>query len=275
MIRDAGLALVMRIVGTTLWLGYMILLARVLSKEDFGMVFFAINLILIATPIATLGFDTTMLRFGSQYWISGQKNQYSLLLRQARTLAFAGGVICAAVLLVIYRMKITTPISESIIITCVVGGCIVASSIMSIHRDALRSAGKLVLALMGFTVIRTILPLLGSVILAFTGHLSAVAALGLLCASLGSSLVFEFFQISKLKSREHENEPVHHFVVQPHLKVAFAVWPGDVAGAVLMRIAGLLISLKLGLEAAALYFAAERVANLGQFLSAKMIPKWL
>lgn len=267
MIRDAGFALALRVIGTAMWLIYTIVLARFLSQEEFGLVLFALNFILIATPVATLGFETATMRFGSQYWHMANTSAFHALVKQGRIFAALGGFLCALALLIAALSGLNTPLTKNPFISGVIGLSIIAAALMSIHRDALRSAGRLVVGLLGFSVTRAILPLIGSITLGITGHLAATSALALYLASLGASLIFELWQISRLKG--HSTTQTSHDVQRPrkHFNVALSAWPGDIAGALLARATGLVVGLTLNLEVAALYLAAERIAALAQFFT--------
>ena len=270
LIRDAGIALVLRIAGAVLWLLYMLILARLLSQRDFGLVLFAINLILIATPLATCGYETVTVRFGADYWRRSEHARFRALLKEARFFAVLGGGVCALCLLAADVIGITLPITGDPGFSGIVGLSIIASALMSIHRDALRSADRMVKAMLGFSVTRALVPLAGSIVLGATGQLSANAALSLYLLSLVLSVALEIWWIGRLgfKARgDRTPQPSDWAGQKLHLALALWVWPGDVAGAALMRTSGIVVGLTLGLQQAALFFAAERVAALAQFLA--------
>ena len=265
MIRDASIAFLLRVVGAILWLGYTIVLARLLSQEDFGLVLYVVNVLLIATPIATLGFETTTVRFGSQYWHAEDKTAFRSLVRRGRRFAAAGGLMCLLAIVVAAVMGLDSPITNDWTISTIVGIGILASALMTIHRDALRAAGKLVSALMGFSVTRAVLPMVGSVTLGSIGLLTPASALALYLGSLGLSLLFESWQIFRLNLGE-PSQPDQQ-AGREQIRMALGTWPGEIAGVLLARSPGLIVGLVLNLETVALFLAAQRVVALSQFLT--------
>lgn len=268
MIRDAGIALLLRLVGTALWLGYTIVLARLLSPEDFGLVLYALNALLIATPLASLGFEMAVMRFGAHYWQMGDRHAFGSLLREGRIMASMGGVLCLLSLLLATALRLETPITADWALAAIIGLCIPLSAIMTIHRDALHAAGRLAAALMGFTVTRAILPLIGSVLLGALGLLTPVSALALYAGSLGLSLIVESVHLSRLRGNGNASDGPHDTQARRrHLAVALGAWPGEIAWVSIVRATGLVVGLALSLETAALFLLAQRVAALSQYLA--------
>jgi len=76
------------------------------------------------------------------------------------------------------------------------------------------------------------------------------------------ALAYEVWQICALRLPRPRGR-----VNFPHLPVAAGIWPGEASAIVLARATGILIGLQNGMDAAALFLAAERVAQLGKFLS--------
>ena len=56
------IVLAMRVVGTLLWMGYLVVLARSLSKPDFALTIYVTNFALVAVLVITMGRDVSLLR---------------------------------------------------------------------------------------------------------------------------------------------------------------------------------------------------------------------
>ena len=52
-----------------------------------------------------------------------------------------------------------------------------------------------------------------------------------------------------------------------NLRIAAVIWPGDAAGSLFLRAASIIVAFTIGIQAAGLYLAAERIAQLGTFLT--------
>ncbi len=263
--RAVSIAFLMRVAGAGIWLLYTISMARLLPKADFGSLLYSINMALVIAPIATLGFETTTIKHASQYWANGQKELFAGLLRQARRMAALGGSIFLVLLVLGFVLKIQSPVTESFGSAALVGIAIIFASTMGIHRDTLRAADRIELAFLGFSITRTLLPLILSLLLAYAGLLSVRMAMIAFVVSLGISLLIERWAIGQLKlpATSHLTQEL----IAKHRAVAAGTWLGDLAHVVMLRAPGMLVGLLTDLETLALFLAAERIANLGQFIT--------
>lgn len=267
MLKDSALALIMRVLGAVLWLTYTILIARLLPQVDFGLVMYAINVVLISTPIASFGFTQATIKFGSKHFSSGDVLGFKALIVQGRSFAILGGTLVLLTLLVGTALDWDTPATQSFDIAVMTGAATIASVLMAVHQCALRADDRLVQALVGFAILRPVIPALGALVLALTGVLSARAALALYVFATWSSVAYEIWRLRRLKTAERSQPRLEVSVEKtPVTAQALAMWPGEIGGILLARIGGLVVGAVLGLEAAALYIAAERVATLAQFL---------
>jgi len=263
--RDVSIAFLMRVAGAGIWLLYTISMARLLPKADFGSLLYSINMALVIAPIATLGFETTTIKHASQYWANGQKDLFAGLLRQARRMAVLGGSVFLVLLLIGAALKVHSPVTENFGAASLVGIAIIFAATMGIHRDTLRAADRIELAFLGFSITRTLLPLILSLLLAYAGMLSARVAMVAFVASLGISLFIERWAIGKLELPSGASLcPTR---ISTHRGVALRTWLGDLAHVVMLRAPGILVGLLTDLETLALFLAAERIANLGQFIT--------
>ncbi len=263
--RAVSIAFLMRVAGAGIWLLYTISMARLLPKADFGSLLYSINMALVIAPIATLGFETTTIKHASQYWANGKKDLFAGLLRQARRMAVLGGSIFLVLLLLGVVLRIQSPVTESFGSAALVGIAIIFASTMGIHRDTLRAADRIELAFLGFSITRTLLPLILSLLLAYAGLLSVRTAMIAFVVSLGTSLLIEHWAIGRLKLPASSHLTQEQIV--KHRAVAAGTWLGDLAHVVMLRAPGMLVGLLTDLETLALFLAAERIANLGQFIT--------
>ncbi|ROT98044.1 lipopolysaccharide biosynthesis protein [Histidinibacterium lentulum] len=261
MIRSVSMALALRIAGMLAWLAFGMLLTRTLSMADAGLVLLAIGLSLLAGPLVAAGYDLVVLRFASVGLRQGATDDIRRLRGEATLVCLTVSGLVGAGLLGAWASGVATPVTSRFDIAVLTVLSVAATGLMAVHRDLLRAAGRLGPALVGQSLYRTLLPCLACGLLAAAGLLTAVTALtcylAALCAALlQQSLALRGLRLSTLRPATFG-----------HARVALAVWPGDAALLVLQRGAGLALGVSAGLEAAALYLVAERVAQPGLFLT--------
>lgn len=264
MIKQASLALIMRVTGTGFWLIYTIAMARLLPPADFGTLMYAINLALILAPVATLGFESSTLKHAAPYWSEGQFAAFAGMLRQSRRMACAGGMLCWAALVLGALWGVASPVTQDVSLAHLTGAAIFLAALMGIHRDSLRAADRLIPAFLGLSILRTLLPLAGAGGLYSLDLLSVNTALWAFCAALCVAVGVEYIILSRLSL------PAPRLTVsqwRSHRAVAVGTWAGDMAHVVLMRAPVLCLGILTGPEVLALYVAVERIAQLGQFLT--------
>ena len=228
---------------------------------DFGAIFIAINIILVGGQIATIGYDVTVLRLAPSMYKEGELPAVSSLLKEARTAALLGGVMIGLLIYLVAWIEqgyiSTLDLTSLTLIAC----SIVITGIMAIHRDVLRSSGMLASALLGSAIIRPTLPLLVCILLAIFDDVTVNAALTAYTFGLLCGLAFEFQRISSLRLPKTAGLTFHN------LRIAAVIWPGDAAGSLFLRAASIIVAFTIGIQAAGLYLAAERIAQLGTFLT--------
>lgn len=261
MLGSVFIALVLRVGGTALWLLFSVVVARALSLEDFGFVFFAINVIMIGGAISVMGYDVTVLRFGSILWRDQKKQEFRNLLAEARQAVFIMGLIVSVGLALATLLGLDTPVTNDLPIALLVGASILAIGFMSVERDVLRAAGKLQQALFAFSIIRSLVPLVLIAVAWPFGILTTNFVLIAVGIALLSSLAWDRWCLHKLAL------PKREMIALPHLRIALITWSGDAGLVVLLRAPAIVIGLTGGLGAAALFIAAERISQLGTFFT--------
>lgn len=261
MLGSVLIALLLRVGGTALWLVFTIIVARAMSVEDFGYVFFIINVIMTGGALAVLGYDATVVRFGSQFWKTNKKQDFRNLLSEARCAIIGIGALITIAFAIATLAGVQTPVTQHMSIALLVGLSILAVGLMAAERDTLRASGKLQEALFAFSVIRALVPTVLTFVAWLFGALSPDTVLVFHLIALGVALAWDQWRIGKL------NLPARGSLSFPHLKVALATWPGTTSLVIFQRAPAIVIGLTGGLGAAALFIAAERISQLGTFLT--------
>lgn len=261
MLGSVIIALLLRVGGTVLWLGFTIIIARAMSVEDFGYVFFVINVIMTGGAIAVMGYDVTVVRFGSLFWKAQDKQGFRNLLAEARSVILIVGLLTTVALAVGAMAGLQTPVTQNLPVAFIVGLSIIAVGLMCAERDTLRAAGKLQEALFALSVIRALVPLVLTFVAWLMGALEANLVLAFYLIALLVALMWDRWRIGKLAL------PPRDSLSALHLKVALGTWPGNASLVVFQRAPAIVIGLTGGLGAAALFIAAERISQLGIFLT--------
>ena len=262
--RDAIIMLSMRVAGTLLWMFYTIILARTLSRADFAVTVYVINFSFIAVLVVTLGRDVALLRFASKAWAVGARRSVRTLLWECRRIVLLNSCILIAGLVTAAWLGLQTSVTQTVQIALLSGLLTLAGAQMGLNRDCLRAVGQVWQSQMGLNFTRSVVPVLGSVVvIAMDTTMSAELALALFLLSLLLSVGVEevFLRQIDWQGEAAADAPDHRALARAGL----ALWPGDMANALMMRSVGLVGALALQPEAAALLLAAERIAGLAQF----------
>lgn len=261
--RDALIMLVMRVAGTLLWMAYTVVLARTLTKSDFAIALYVVNFAFTAVLVITLGRDVALMKFASQAWGERRSGIIPALLNQSRRLLLlSGGALCV-VLCTLWAAGIRTPISQELGVAVMTGLITLVAAQMGLNRDCLRAVGRVWQSQLGLNFTRSIIPLAGSGIVYYFGTMTLYWALLLFLASLLLSLAVENYFLSQVEWSQDKSGKAEYLRLQG--RTGLELWPGDIANALQMRMAGLIAGLLLPPEALALFLAAERIAGLAQF----------
>lgn len=268
MIRSALVALLMRVSGSALWLIYTIILARSLTQEQFGLTLFVISLMLLTTPIASMGFEISTLRHVIRYKKTKNFRLMAQIVREGQFVAIIGAALVSSGVLVLSIFGYIPLNSNPTYLGLTVLG-IGISTVMALNRSVLRGQGKTAQSLFGFTIMRPLIPT--SLAVAFFSSDTLNATTALLTYIIGLTVAVAIEEVLLRRDRIRKSaKTIKKFVSTRHLKrhlsVGFGVWPGEMSNAVVAKIGGLVVASILGLEAAALYLAAERISALAEFL---------
>lgn len=263
--RDAVIILTMRVTGTVLWMIYTIILARTLSQADFAVALYVMNFSFMAILVVTLGRDVALLRFAAEAWAGGARDAIRGLLSRSRRLVLMVGGIFLLALLAAAWAGIDTPVTGEPQIAVLSGLLTITGAIMGLNRECLRAINRVWQSQLGLNFTRSLVPIAGSggVLLA-DAKMTAELALALFLGSLLLSLLVEESFLRRVDWRNLPDAlpaPSHRDIARTGL----ALWPGDMANALMMRAAGLVGAVALPPHAAAMLLAAERIAGLAQF----------
>lgn len=270
MLTDMVAVTSMKVAGTAFWLGYTVLLARLLPAADYGLVMYAITVLSIAGPLTCLGLNSAMLRFGSIYWQQGRPDALLALLSAARRTIAAAALAGAVAVAVVFQAALGIGAGgidgDGIAWTAVV---VVAAGLplygaMEIHRETLRALDRVVAGFLGFNVLRALVPGVAAAVLAAAGWLTVETALAGFVGGLALIAAIDGRRIAALTrgagaGRDFADRPAWLRVARPMvLAEALVHWlaRGDV----------LLVGALLDLRAAAIYLTAQRLAVLVSFV---------
>ncbi|MCG7896827.1 MAG: oligosaccharide flippase family protein [Candidatus Thiodiazotropha weberae] len=263
MIKTALNVLILKILGTALWLVYSILLARILTQEDFGLFFYTVNFVLLVLPIANLGYGNILLKDGSICFKEKQSIEFKSILLEARTATVLGSFSIAALLLVSWSYDLNNPIVNNLNVTLLTGLIIILFSLMTIHRDTLRASNNVLKGMLNTTITRAFIPLVFIVFININYEVDLEIALVVLCASLMLSVIIEVYWINKITITNNTKTNV---VSKNRKTLGLQLWLADVANTVLSKADAFIIGLVLDLKSVALYIAAQRVSILTLFI---------
>lgn len=258
----------MKVAGTALWLLYTVLLARLMSADDYGLVMYAITVLSIAGPLTCLGLNSAMLRYGAVYWHQGRPGALLALLGEGRrTIVLAsavGAVLVSAVFE--FAIGIGNGIAATTVAIVVLG--LPFYGAMDMHRETLRALDRVVAGFLGFNILRSLLPAIAAAVLAAAGLLTVDSALAGFVGGLALIAVIDVSRITgvgriagvgKAAPPDAADRRDWHRIARPMvLAEALGHWiaRGDV----------LIVGALTDLRTAAIYLTAQRLAVLVSFV---------
>lgn len=255
---------VLKVAGTVLWLVYSVVLARLLTAADYGFVMYAITVVMATGPLACVGLNSAMLRFGAVYWREARAAAFRALLAEARrALALASlpmAAVTVAVLVLVDRDG-----GAGAAPLALAAASVPLYGLMVLHRETLRAVDRTTDAFLGFTIVRAAVPCVLSVALAALGWLTPASALGCMAAGLAVIAAMDVRRIaaavppSMAAATDADGRREWYGVARPMVVTeALSHWlaRGDV----------LIVGMMLGTTAAAIYLTAQRLAMLVNFV---------
>ena len=246
MLNDMVAVTFMKVAGTALWLLYTVLLARLLSADEYGLVMYAVTVLTIAGPLTCFGLNSAMLRHGSVYWDQGRPAALLGLLGEARRTIVLASLPAALLVAAVFEaaLGIGTGVPWSVVAIVALGLPLYGT--MDLHRETLRALDRVLAGFLGFNILRSLIP---GVVAA--GPLVVIA-------------VIDARRIGRVAGdvapvRDRDDRAAWYRIARPMvLAEALGYWiaRGDVV----------IVGALLDLRAAAIYLTAQRLAVLVTFV---------
>lgn len=262
MFRNSLQALILRILGIVIWLAATVLFARVLTQDQVGALFYFVNIAVLGGTVTTIGYDVTILRYGSSMWSDEDVNGLARIFGGGQVMVGLAAALLALGLCIVMVSGYESPASSSLPMVVLVTLAVALSATLSISRDLLRSINRLRTALIGETVVRTAGFALFAGFLILAGVRSATI---LFCGYLLALLLANLVQHRAVYTAIGSMRPAMPQI--EHIKTAIGAWVGVSSGILMMRLPGVVVGITAGLTEAALYFAVDRVAQMTNLLT--------
>jgi O-antigen/teichoic acid export membrane protein len=252
-----------KIFGALLFTAYSIFLARILSQDDYGTVMYAIAVATALGPICLLGFDRTTTKFAAVYYAEKQVPQLrGLLSRGRRTgLAFSFALLFLAAGLAAFGLL---NFSESKHRSILLALCILPFwAWVLLNREFLRGLKFLIPALVGFQILRPALAMLFTAMIYWAGWLNSASALACLGGALAAAIILDTRRIRNVLGPT-DGQPVYE--TDKWIQTAKPLLFSMVMYTIVTRADMLMVGSILGMEKAAHYSVASRLANIPDFI---------
>ncbi|GHD40322.1 hypothetical protein GCM10017083_03480 [Thalassobaculum fulvum] len=264
MLNDMVAVTFMKVAGTALWLLYTVLLARLLSADEYGLVMYAVTVLTIAGPLTCFGLNSAMLRYGSIYWHQGRPGALLGLLGEARRTIALASVPAVLLVAMVFEaaLGLGTGVPWSVVAIVALGLALYGT--MDLHRETLRALDRVLAGFLGFNILRSLIPGVTAAALAAGGWLSVESALAGFVGGLAVIAAIDSWRIGRLVGdvvpiRQRDDRTDWYRIARPMvLAEALGYWiaRGDVV----------LVGALLDLRAAAIYLTAQRLAVLVTFV---------
>jgi O-antigen/teichoic acid export membrane protein len=248
--------------GAIAWMGLNILFANVLSVEEFGLFSFCMSATVLLGTVGCFGYGQVLMRDGSQASPSGSQQLFRDILATGRATVLWVSLIIVLVLVSGYSARLPVPVFEhGLGILMTVAASVPLYSYMLLHREGLRADGQLFMALIGFNLLRPIIPIgIFSGILMF-GIPDVVLAMWTWVIGLLAILVADIIRLYPTA-----------WIIWPRRQTGVAsfrqasiLWLSEFSNVVLLQAPILVAGIVLDLRAAALLFAAHRLGTQALF----------
>jgi len=261
--RSSITAFSIKILGALLFTAYSIFLARILAQNDYGVVMFAISVATALGPISLLGFDRTTTKFASIYYAEKQMPQLRGLLARSRRTGMVFSLALLALAGVLMWLGLLKP-SESKHAAILLALCILPLwAWVLLNREFLRGLRLLVPALVGFQILRPALAMLFTALVYYAGLVNSATALACLGGAL---LVAIIIDTRRIKSVLGPSDGQLVYETDKWFHTAKPLLFSMVMYTIVTRADMLLVGSLLGMEDAARYSVAARLASFPDFI---------
>jgi len=261
--RSSITAFSIKIFGALLFTAYSIFLARILAQDDYGTVMFAIAVTTALGPISLLGFDRTTTKFAAIYYAEKQMPQLRGLLARSRRTGLVFSVALMALAGVLMWLGFLEPAAskhQSILLAL----CILPLwAWVLLNREFLRGLRLLVPALVGFQILRPALAMLFTALIYYAGLINSASALACLGGAL---LVAIIIDTRRIKSALGPSDGQRVYETDKWFQTAKPLLFSMVMYTIVTRADMLMVGSLLGMEEAARYSVAARLASFPDFI---------
>jgi O-antigen/teichoic acid export membrane protein len=261
--RDVLKLTSVRIVGAILAFIYSVILARTISQQEFGNVQYFINFFQLFALIVSGGFETTIVRFAPSYWANATLPYISSLRNLGYKTLVRNIVILSVCMYLLHACGISLPINDGLMPLFLAAFGTFITALSSIHRDLMRSFGWVYRCIWPQSFWRTVAGIVITLVLFWSGHLTGMSAIYAVCGGLIAALCLELLY---LRAAQLPKPASTLDLVKEWTAFSRVIFGADIAHSALYRSSGLLIGSLFGLKIAALYYAADRIATLTQFI---------
>ncbi|MEQ8814805.1 MAG: oligosaccharide flippase family protein [Thalassobaculum sp.] len=264
MLTDMVVVTFMKVAGTALWLVYTVLLARLLTADDYGLVMYAVTVLTIAGPLTCFGLNSAMLRHGSVYWHQGRPAALAGLLGEARRTIVLTSLPGALLVWATFEaaLGVGTAVPWSVVAIVAVGLPLYGA--MDLHRETLRAVDRVLAGFLGFNILRALIPGLAAVALALAGWLTVETALAAFVCGLAVIAALDARRIAATVG--HLAAVRDRFERTEWYRIARPMVLAEALGHWIARGDVVLVGALLDLRAAAIYLTAQRLAVLVTFV---------
>lgn len=259
----ASKALFIKVSSGVLTLLMFIVIARVLSAEQFGLFGVGFSLALFASVVGSLGLGTLVMRLWPEYSVKGKHDMAMqvMLWASKKTLYFS--FIPASLIILVFLIFDITEFKDlyNFSYGLSVAALIVSLAISEFISAALRAQKKLTLALAPKDIIWRLLVSVVFGVIYFLGI--EVNAGQVLMGSAAMLITITIIQVylSDLRGIIQSNESINSEYVSDWLTLAKPIWFGGIVFSSTMHADMLLVSFFLDAETIAAYFAALKIAS--------------
>jgi O-antigen/teichoic acid export membrane protein len=252
----------MKLIGAFAWMLLNIVFAALISVNDFGLFSFAMSTIAVLGTLACYGYGQVIMRDGSQVRELAKDTLFREILSTGRAAVLLVSFFVTLVLFAGYALNVPVPVfSHGPAFLGVVAACTPLYGFMLLHREGLRADGQLGMALIGFNLLRPIVPLVvfGTMLLFVKPDIMTA-----MIAWLLGLLVIFVIDSARLHPTAWAILPIAKPGVAS-MRKASVLCLSEVSNIVLLQAPILVAGIVVDLGAAALLYAAHRLAMLALF----------
>lgn len=230
-----------------------VVLARLLSVEEFGVFGFVQSLIVVLSMLATLGFSQSIVRFTAAYAKNRQLDLFAGVLRASFRIVLASALVIAILL------AVATTVLDTHTVGLFWSAALLVPVVISVWREsAMRGLHLTAEAIVPRQILLPLVTLVA--VLALQIH-DVSMVLGIYLATIVIVETVGLFRLKLLATSVHGSVvPRYNRLEWMKISIPMALTSLAVQG--MMRWDLIVVSFYLGMEAAGLYMAASRVALL-------------